>query len=32
LVTFPEATHWLQHDEADGVNRELLGFLGEGVE
>jgi len=31
LVTFPEATHWLQHDEADGVNRELLGFLGEGV-
>jgi epoxide hydrolase 4 len=32
LVTFPEATHWLQHDEAEGVNRELLGFLGEGVD
>ena len=30
LVTFPEATHWLQHDEAEGVNRELLRFLGEG--
>ena len=29
LVTFPDATHWLQHDEAEGVNRELLGFLGE---
>lgn len=28
LVTFPDATHWLQHDEAEGVNRELLGFLG----
>lgn len=28
LVTFPDATHWLQHDEAAGVNRELLGFLG----
>jgi len=31
LVTFPDATHWLQHDEAEGVNRELLEFLGEGV-
>ena len=28
LVTFPEATHWLQHDEPVGVNREVLGFLG----
>lgn len=30
LVAFPDATHWLQHDEADGVNRAILGFLGEG--
>ncbi len=27
LVTFPEATHWLQHDEPEGVNREILAFL-----
>lgn len=31
LVTFPDATHWLQHDEAEGVNRELLEFLGTGA-
>jgi pimeloyl-ACP methyl ester carboxylesterase len=31
LVTYPDATHWLQHDEPDGVNGELLGFLGVGV-
>jgi epoxide hydrolase 4 len=29
LITFPEATHWLQHDEPRGVNQALLGFLGE---
>ncbi len=30
LRGFPEATHWVQHDAADEVNEELLGFLGEG--
>ena len=29
LEIFPDATHWLQHDEAEAVNRELLGFLAE---
>ena len=28
LITFPEATHWLQHDEPRGVNQALLEFLG----
>jgi pimeloyl-ACP methyl ester carboxylesterase len=28
LVTFPEATHWLQREEAGAVNVELLAFLG----
>jgi len=28
LLTFPEATHWLQHDEPQEVNRALLEFLG----
>jgi pimeloyl-ACP methyl ester carboxylesterase len=27
LVFFPEATHWIQHEEADDVNRHLLEFL-----
>ncbi len=27
LITFPESTHWLQHDEPQGVNRALLEFL-----
>jgi epoxide hydrolase 4 len=27
LVFFEEASHWVQHDAAQGVNRELLGFL-----
>jgi pimeloyl-ACP methyl ester carboxylesterase len=27
LVFFPNATHWVQHDEADEVNRHLLEFL-----
>jgi len=26
LVFFPNATHWLQHDEADAVNQHLLDF------
>jgi epoxide hydrolase 4 len=29
LLTFPEATHWLQHDRPGEVNRSILGFLGE---
>lgn len=28
LLTFPEATHWLQHEEAEGVNRAILDHLG----
>jgi pimeloyl-ACP methyl ester carboxylesterase len=27
LVPFPDATHWLQHEEAGRVNGELVGFL-----
>ena len=27
LELFPQATHWLQHDEADAVNRYLIEFL-----
>lgn len=27
LFLFPEATHWVQHDEADEVNRLLIEFL-----
>jgi len=30
LVVLEEATHWVQHDAADEVNRLLLGFLSEG--
>ncbi|MEJ2010961.1 MAG: alpha/beta hydrolase [Anaerolineales bacterium] len=28
LVTFPRASHWVQHDEAQAVNRQLLEFMG----
>ena len=27
LVTFEKATHWVQHDESDEVNRQLIDFL-----
>jgi pimeloyl-ACP methyl ester carboxylesterase len=27
LVTFPHATHWVQHDEAEEVTRRLVKFL-----
>ena len=27
LIFFPEATHWVQHEEADEVNRQLLSFI-----
>jgi len=27
LIFFPEATHWVQHEEADDVNRHLLEFI-----
>lgn len=27
LVFFPDATHWVQHEEADEVNRQLLSFF-----
>lgn len=27
IIHFPEATHWVQHDEPGAVNRELLNFL-----
>jgi pimeloyl-ACP methyl ester carboxylesterase len=27
LIFFPEATHWVQHDEAEAVNQYLLDFL-----
>ncbi|GAB4462789.1 MAG: alpha/beta hydrolase [Anaerolineales bacterium] len=27
LILFPEATHWVQHDEAEAVNHYLLDFL-----
>jgi epoxide hydrolase 4 len=27
LIFFPDATHWVQHEEADEVNRQLLTFL-----
>jgi len=29
LVRFPDATHWLQHEEAERVNRALVRFLRE---
>lgn len=27
LVFFPDATHWVQHEEADEMNRQLLNFI-----
>lgn len=27
LIFFPDATHWVQHEEADEVNRQLLTFV-----
>ena len=27
VVTFPEATHWLQHDEADAINQHFVEFF-----
>jgi epoxide hydrolase 4 len=30
VVYLPDASHWVQHDEPDRVNRELVGFLREG--
>jgi epoxide hydrolase 4 len=27
LVFFPDATHWVQHEEAEEVNRQLLSFI-----
>lgn len=27
LIFFPDATHWVQHEEADEVNRHLLSFI-----
>ena len=29
LVFFEEATHWVQHEETDQVNRLLIEFLNE---
>ncbi|MGY2047113.1 alpha/beta fold hydrolase [Methylobacterium sp. JK268] len=29
IRTFPEATHWIQHEEAEAVNRDLVAFLTE---
>jgi hypothetical protein len=28
LVALDDATHWVQHDEADAVSQKLLIFLG----
>ncbi len=30
VVHYPEASHWLQHDEPEAVNRELLNFFRSG--
>jgi epoxide hydrolase 4 len=27
LIFFPDATHWVQREEADEINRQLLGFI-----
>jgi pimeloyl-ACP methyl ester carboxylesterase len=27
LIFFPDATHWVQHEEADVVNHSLIDFL-----
>lgn len=29
LVRYPDATHWLQHEKAEDVNREIVRFLSE---
>jgi pimeloyl-ACP methyl ester carboxylesterase len=29
VTLFDDATHWLQHEEAEAVNRALLGFFRE---
>lgn len=29
LIFFPNATHWVQHDEAEAVNRHILNFIRE---
>lgn len=29
LIFFPNATHWVQHDEAEAVNRHIIDFLGQ---
>jgi pimeloyl-ACP methyl ester carboxylesterase len=29
LIFYPNATHWLQIDEADAVNQELESFFGD---
>jgi epoxide hydrolase 4 len=29
LIFFPNATHWVQHDEAEAVNQHLIEFLGQ---
>jgi pimeloyl-ACP methyl ester carboxylesterase len=31
IIHFPNATHWVQHDEAEAVNRALLEFMQPGV-
>lgn len=31
LVYYPNATHWIQHDEAESVNEELHRFFSEPV-
>ena len=30
ILRFPEATHWLQHEEPAGANAEIISFLGAG--
>jgi len=29
VTLFDDATHWVQHEEVEAVNRALLGFLGD---
>jgi pimeloyl-ACP methyl ester carboxylesterase len=31
LTYFPNATHWLQHEEPDAVNAALIEFFGSGA-
>jgi pimeloyl-ACP methyl ester carboxylesterase len=28
LITFPDASHWIQHEEADQVNALIAEFIG----